>query len=150
MPDSIDGIDDKYENTLANGIKIKRNEEYNWYFGYGKDKYGDDVISVRWYFFQREEWSKYFSEKEYRAQSCQELYQAIDNAKGEYRYHCTHRPPSRGCIPSDFITYESFPLGQRYCGEVTYNRSLTDDECNRWGLVINEEHERFKKINHAV
>lgn len=103
------------------------------------DEYGDPVYCVTWYFFASEYYTKRLGKQTLRAASYTEILKKATVAKGKYRYFCTHRPPSGGCIPEGYVSFDTYSQDSRYIGEVTYNEQPPRDELIRWGLVIDRD-----------
>ena len=64
-----------------------------------------------------------------------------NNAK-EYKYYLRLRPWSIGTLPEDYLRVDEDDIGAdkggRY-GAVYFDRKLTDEELQHWGLVPDEE-----------
>lgn len=106
------------------------------------DDYNDPVYHVTWYFFASEYYSKKIGSKTLHASSYNEILRKGAEAKGKYRYFCTHRPPSAGCIPAGYVSYDTYSQRQRYLGEVTYNEEPPENDLYNWGLVEDSDWER--------
>ena len=111
-----------------------------------EDEYGEPVYHVTWYFFVSETYTKRVGSQTLRAGSYSKILRATYAAKGKYRYYCTHRPPSGGCIPEGYVSYDTYRRGSRYIGEVTYNEKPSDHDLQYWGLVFVPEYERLRAI----
>lgn len=120
----------------ASAYTRETTEEYYILGGADKDEYGEPTYFVDWYFFTSDRYTSTVGGQKITATDHSDLIRKQWAAKGKYRYFCTHRPPSLGCIPADAISFEGYGCGHRYIGEATYNRELTDEEADRWGLVL--------------
>lgn len=109
------------------------------------DEYYDLVYSVRWYFFSSESYTKRIGKKNIRASSFGQILRKGMAEKGKYRYFCTHRPPSGGCVPSGYITLDTYKCGERYLGEVTYDEQPSAQELNAWGLIFDADWADMRK-----
>lgn len=111
-----------------------------------EDEYGTPVYRVTWYFFTSETYTKRVGNQTLRAGSHLGIIKKVYAAKGKYRYYCTHRPPSGGCIPEGYVSYDTYRRGSRYIGEATYNEKPSDHDLQNWGLVFDPEYERLRAI----
>ncbi len=123
----------------------KHTYEYRAHAFWDTDEYGDPVYRITWYFFTSESYSKRIAGKKIVASNYDDIYCKGLAAKGKYRYFCTHRPPSGGCIPKGFVSYDTYGRGERYIGEVTYNEQPTKEELSNWGLVFDPNWEAIRK-----
>lgn len=103
------------------------------------NEYNDPVYCVTWYFFTSEYYTKRVGKQTLHAGSYNEILKKSTAAKGKYRYFCTHRPPSGGCIPEGYVSFDTYSRTARYIGEVTYNKQPPADDLEKWGLVIDQE-----------
>lgn len=108
------------------------------------DEYGDTVYHVTWYFFASEYYTKRVGNQLLHAGTYQDIHKKALAAKGKYRYFCTHRPPTNGCIPSGFVSYDTYGRGERYIGEVTYNEQPPAAELENWGLVLDDNWDNIR------
>lgn len=136
----------EYEYSYDEGRDSKSvfdNAHYSYearaYAHWTTDEYCDPIYAVRWYFFSTECYTKRIGGKTIYAGSYGQILRKGISEKGVYRYFCTHRPPSGGCVPSGFISYDTYKYGERYLGEVTYNAPPNNEELQRWGLVIDHD-----------
>lgn len=106
------------------------------------DEYGDPVYCVSWYFFSVNKYEKRIGDKVIKATDYTEMIRKGYEARGKYRYFCTHRPPTSGCIPRGFISYETYLDGSKEIGEVTYDVKPPEDELQKWGLVFDDRYEK--------
>lgn len=109
------------------------------------DEYLDPIYNVMWYFFTSELYKKRIAGKTILAGSHTELLKKVTAAKGKYRYFCTHRPPSPGCVPKGYVSYDTYSQGYRYIGEVTYNEEPSKEELRVWGLVPDQDWEQMRR-----
>jgi len=109
-----------------------------------EDEYGDSVYHATWYFFTSATYTKRVGKQVLRAGTHTEILRKVYAAKGKYRYYCTHRPPSGGCIPEGYVSYETYRQGSRHIGEVTYNEKPSEHDLQNWGLVFDPEYERLR------
>ena len=116
--------------------KVKYTNEARARAYFDNDEYGDPMYCVDWYFFSSEHYKKRIGGVLLRANTYHDIYKKVTAAKGNYRYFCTHRPPSSGGIPSGYISYDAYSSGQNYLGEVTYNAPLKQSDLENWGLVL--------------
>lgn len=126
--------------------KVKYDEECNAIAFWDEDDYGDPIYRVEWYFFSSEYYTKRIGNKIIKATSYTDILKKTVAAKGKYRYFCVHRPPSPGGIPDGYISYDSYSQGHRYCGEVSYNVQLSEYELSKFGLVVDENWDRIRKV----
>lgn len=109
-----------------------------------EDEYGEPVYHATWYFFTSDTYKKRIGNQTLCAGSYHEIIRKVYGAKGKYRYFCTHRPPSTGCIPEGYVSYETYRRGSRHIGEVTYNEKPPKHDLQNWGLVFDPEYERLR------
>ncbi len=112
--------------------------EKSWEWRFFADE-EDGRYVLDYYFFSSEKFDRTYCGVKHIAGNMQELREQICRRKGPIRYFCTHRPPARGCIPEGFATYEEYPRGQRWIGEVTYFTPPPDSELTRWGLQLDPD-----------
>ncbi len=138
-------LDRKHISTVGgdaygSAYKHETTEEYHIWGGMDKDEYGEPTYCVDWYFFTSERFTATIGGERITATSHHDFMRKQMKAKGEYRYFCAHRPPSLGGIPDGAVSFESYAIGNRYIGEATYNRELTDEEGENWGLVLDTDY----------
>jgi len=115
---------------------VYREKKWEWRFSADEE---DGRYILDYYFFSSERFDRTYCGVKHVAGSMQDLGEQICRRKGPIRYFCTHRPPARGCIPEGYATYEEYPRGQRWIGEVTYFTPPPDSELRRWGLQIDPD-----------
>ena len=138
-------LDEKHTHTArgdayGSAYTLETSDEYHILGGSDKDEYGEPTYCVDWYFFTVDRYTATIGGKKITATNHADFMRKQMEAKGEYRYFCTHRPPSLGCIPEGAVSFESYASGNRYIGEATYNRELTDEEAENWGLVLDTDY----------
>lgn len=123
----------------------KRTDEIQYGTCYDKDEYGDGVYDVRWYFYSVTMFKKTIAGETKTTSDPSALYIWSIQKRGKYRYFCTHRPPSGGCIPTGYVSYEQYSPRSRYCGEATYNEHPDEKELYEWGLIPDPEWEQTRE-----
>ncbi len=128
-------------NTANIGVYTFRVKvEYYFYAEYDTDDYGDPCYLVSWYLYTVTVYTKYLKGTGIKISFTDytRLVKWTYRERGKYRYFCTHRPPSAGCIPDGFTNYEVYLSGSRYIGEVTYNEKPDEEEAKNFGLIFDE------------
>lgn len=138
--------DFSYENSSHEGVydTVKYTREYHIHAFWDCDEYGDSVYCVTWYLFFSERYTKRIGDRKLQGSSYMGILRKVITAKGRYRYFCAHRPPSWSVLPEGFVSYDVYPTGAEYCGEVTYNTAPSPDDIRRFGLVFDNEWEQIR------
>lgn len=123
----------------------KRTDEVQYGTCYDKDEYDNDVYFVRWYFYSVTVFKKTIAGETKTTTDPTEHYKWSFQKRGKYRYFCTHRPPSGGCIPAGYASFEQYARYSRYCGEATYNEPPEQSTLDEWGLIPDPEWERTRE-----
>lgn len=150
--DAVESLDYEFTHTftslgdeMGGGYTVKTTWEYHISAGADTDDYGNPVFYVDWYLFKGECYSAQIGARKISAADYRRFMQKCTAAKGKYRYFCTHRPPSGGCIPDGYVSYETYGRDARHIGEATYERLLDDREAANWGLTFDEGYEERRK-----
>lgn len=110
------------------------------------DEDGNTIYTIYWHFYANDIYTAYINGKKLVSDDRTEIIALTTAEKGKYRYFCTHRPPTKGCIPEGFITYVAYSVLDTFKGEVTYNQDPAEEELKRWGLVPDPTWQEVQRI----